>query len=178
MQIKTPSHRLPLWCEYEWTGVNRDAWDYLPARSVQNNGCWAGFQSIWGTQSSACWGYNGPIKAPCFPGEKTLLHGINQYNLLRSRKVSPFSHPARRLRLEGIVVDADLWPAHGMLMQQRNVEMREPECVCVCWPSPRGSISRIWKCFGLWCKCVSRRSRRMQPAGDSCHSLCCFLRPR
>lgn len=122
---RLPHTNFLLWCEYEWTGVNRDAWDYVPARSVQHNGCWAGFQSIGGTQSSACWGYNGLIKAPCFTGEKTLLHSINQYHLLRSRKVSPFSHPARRLRLEGIVDDGDLWPALDMLMQQRNVETNE-----------------------------------------------------
>lgn len=78
MQIRTPSHKLPLWCEYEWTGVNRDAWDYLPVRSVLHNSWWAGSQSIGGTQSSACWGYNGVIKAPCCTGEKTLLHSINQ----------------------------------------------------------------------------------------------------
>lgn len=79
MQMKSPSHKLPLWCEYEWTGVNRDAWDCLPARSVQHNSCCTGFQSIRGTQSSACWGCNGLTKAPCFTGEKTLLHSINQY---------------------------------------------------------------------------------------------------
>lgn len=125
MQMKSPSHKLPLWCEYEWTGVNRDAWDCLPARSVQHNSCCTGFQSIRGTQSSACWGCNGLTKAPCFTGEKTLLHSINQYPLLHSTKVSPFSHPARCLRLEGIVVNADLWLAHDILMQRRNVEMSE-----------------------------------------------------
>lgn len=155
---RLPSHKLPLSREYEWTGVKRDAWDYLPARSVQHNGCWAGFQSIRGTQSSAWWGHNGPIKAPCSTGEKTVRHSINQYHHPRSGKVSPFSHPARRLGLGAIVVDADLWPAHDMLMQQRNVEMSE--CVC----DEQLSISEFshpkmfWE---SWCKRVSRRTRHM-----------------
>lgn len=82
------------------------------------------------------WGHNGPIKDPCFTGEKTLLHSINHYQLRRSRKVSPFFHPASCQTLEGIVIDADLWPAHDMLMQQRNVETSK----CA-W----GEVEHLWE---------------------------------
>lgn len=88
-----------------------------------------------GEPNLARWGYNGPLKALFFTGEKTPLHSVNQYHLLSYRKVSPSSHPARCFRLEGIVIDADLWPAHDMLMQQRNVESSE------CVRGGRSSIS-------------------------------------
>lgn len=151
--MKTRSHKFPLSCEYEWTGVNRDAWDYLPARSGRHNSCWEGFESITGTQSYACWGYNGLIKAPCFTGEKTSLHSIN--HLLSYGKVSPFSHPARCLGLEGIVADADLWPAHDVLMQQRNVEASECAWAERSSISVRFGFSRLER---LWRERASRRA--------------------
>lgn len=160
--MKPPSHKLPLWCEYEWIGVNRDAWDYLPARPVQHNSCWVGFQSIWGTQSSACWGYNGLIKALCFTGEKTLLLSINQY-----KEGVSFLSPCSLTQTGGHCCWC--WPS---TCSQRAYATQECGNERVWGAYLWASTPLIWRCFGF--KRVSLWSCCMRSYCDSCGSLCCF----
>lgn len=120
--------------------MNRDAWDYLPARSVQHNSCWAGFHSILGTQSSACWGHNGPIKAP-----SSALHQSVPPPAIRDG-VS-FLSPCSLLRVWGHCCRC--WPltctAHSYVSEE-------------CENKSLDSVSSlILKCFGLWCKHVSHQ---------------------
>lgn len=134
------SHKPSLWFECERTGVKRDASDYIPARSVQNKSCWAGFQSIRGTQSSACWGYNGLITAPCFTREKTRLHSIRHQGV---SFLSPCSLPQTG--------------GHCCLCWPLTCATK-----CLCnrgmwkWVIFR-EIEHLWN-VGLWCKHVSRRA--------------------
>lgn len=73
-------------CEVNMSG---QVWVKMPTIvSPLHNSSWMGFESIRGTQSSACWGHNGLIKAPYFTREKKLLQSINQRDLL---------HPGRCL---------------------------------------------------------------------------------